>query len=111
MKTRSPLIGTKSVIEKMEDMKQEILSSVESNPEPEQEVISAKREIQGTNELQKVMREHRLVKKQKRISANCDQDLHADFQISCIREGKTMEEVMVDLISEHVRKNKKRFER
>lgn len=76
-----------------------------------QELILAREELRSMNDVQKVMREHRLVKKQIQTGVKLDDDLHQDFKIACTRERRTMDEIFVELVSEFVRKSKKRFEK
>jgi UTP-glucose-1-phosphate uridylyltransferase len=108
-----PSVKFGNVSSKMAEIseKENIQPTPEVNAEPEQELITGKRQLQLTSEIEKEIRARQYVKKRVHTGCSFDVETHQDFKIACIREGKTMEEILEELAMDFIRKSKKRFEK
>lgn len=109
MTTRNPLIGTKSVTEKMEKIKQEELTSTEVAAPQDERVLFP---IEKTHlEKQQAMKKFGLVNPKKGSRVDIDQDLHNRFKIAAIKMNKTQKEWLEEIIEEAVLKAEKKYEK
>jgi len=109
-KQKRPFLNaTKSVADKFEEINKE-LPSQELQQEQEL-IIQPKHMIQISSAVEKEIKARRYVKERKQTGIKLDVDLHQDFRIACIRDGRTMEEILEELVSDFVRKSKRIYEK
>lgn len=109
MTVKKPLLGNKSVEDKLKDIESQSSDQINYNPIVQGGEI-LKSVVSQSFEVEKVMKQYRLKKETRGVRVDLDEDLHAELKITCIRLGTTQEEFLIDLITNAVKKEKKRFD-
>lgn len=107
--TRPSIKLRPAVTEKMDELPKN--ESKEIEKEIEQELITSKHDMQLSSEAEKFIKANRYVKQKVGTGFQLDHDLHLEFRIACIREGRDMKDIMAELVTDFLRKHKKRFEK
>lgn len=107
---KKPLLGTRSVADKLNSLEKEELAPAPINHEEVEVEVVTKNELSLLDEKY-AMKKFNLVKPKKGSRVDIDADLHSEFKIAAIRRGVTQKDWLEEIIREAVLKANKRFEK